>query len=346
MKQTTLLLILGFPLMALAASQDFVSGVDFSARTNLTYSSLNQSVNNATVATNRGLVIVTNGAPNVSNDPKLKRFIWLDTSVNPPAQKTYNTNSGAWESTTINAGSVGTLQLADAAVSTVKIANSAVDNSKIADDSVTSAKIVDGTIVAGDLAASSVTREKIFAGAVGGTQLTNGAVDGTKIISQSISNSHLAIGFNVFNTNIAAGSINNSNLQANSILATNIADNTVSNNHLTSRAVTYQKLDTNATYLLPCYILFIDSAGTIVSQVKAPNLTASTALSTATGNYTINFGTSLSFTNYSASITPVRNTGTATVMITTNGVSQLAYRFQSVAPADIAVPHMVIVYGF
>lgn len=332
--------------VALAADQDFVGGVDFTGRTNVTQAGLNALVNNATVATNKGMVIWTNNSPSVAANPKLVRYIWMDTSQNPPVLKTYNTNSGAWAAASVGTGSIGTAQLADSAVSTVKIANQAVDNSKLADDSVTSAKIVDGTIAAGDLGANSVTRAKLYPAVIDGTLLTNNAVSGTNIASGSISNSHLALGFQVFNTNIAANSIANSNLQANVIQGTNIASGVISNSHIANTELSYAKFNTNATLMIPRYWLVIDSAGSITAQATAPGLTACTAARNAQGIFTITFGTAMSSTNYIASVTPIRNTGTATVMVRTNTTALVAYHIQSVAPADIDAPAMVVIHGY
>lgn len=288
-----LIIALALVPLSLSASQDFVKGVDFTARSNITQSALNQIVDGAYPATNRGLVIVTNGAPSVANDPKLSRYIWLDTSINPPAVKTYNTNTVTWDNASIAAGSVGTLQLADGSVSTVKLANQAVDNSKLADDAVTSVKIVDGTIVAADLAANSVTRPKIYPSAIFWESITNGGVMGTNIASGSISSSHLALGFLVYNTNIAAGAVANSNLQANSVYGTNIATNTIAGSNIMAGAITTNNLATNIVTLLPRVFATLNTGGTILRGIGF-----SGCVKTSTGNFTLTFTDSPGFTNY------------------------------------------------
>lgn len=279
--------------LALAASQDFSKGVDFSGRTNITQATLNQLVDSATPATNRGLVIITNGAPSVANDPKLSRYIWLNTAVNPPSINIWDTNSSLWVSNNVAAGSIGTAQLADGAVTTIKIANSAVDNSKLANDSVNSAKIVDGSIATADYGNNSITREKLYPALISSEQLTNSAVQGTNIAALSISNSHLAIGFQVFNTNIAANSINNTNLQANAVQGTNIASGSISNNHISSMAITTNNLATNITTLLPRVFATLDSSGNILRGIGF-----SGAVRTSAGDYTLTFASAPGFTNY------------------------------------------------
>lgn len=349
MKLFSLILTLGSQLGLLAASQDFSKGIDFTGRSNVTASALNLLVDNATPSTNRGMLIITNGAPSVVNDPKLVRYIWVDTSINPPALKTYNTNSSTWVAAAITAGSVGTAQIADAAVSTVKIANSAVDNSKLADDSVTAAKIVDGTVGTAELGANIITREKLFPALIDAGQLTNSAVQTTNIAANAVTPAKLSVGFLLPIGGLASNSVFNSNLTASVIQNTNIALAAVSNINMAANSINYTNLGTNVTYITPKYILNIDSAGTITQQIIAPGNSACTAARPATGEYTITFGTAMSTTNYVVNVVPIRaasgDGSTAFAQITTNSVTAVTYHIQTAVPGGVSVPAMVTIWG-
>lgn len=276
-----------------AGSQDFIAGIDFTGRSNVTQSALNQLVNSGTVATNKGLVIWTNGSPNVTTDPKLVRFIWMDTSVNPPALKTYNTNSGVWVSSSISADSITTAMLQNSAVTTIKIANGAVDSSKLADDSVTSAKIVDGTIIAADLAPNSIINSKISPGVVSATSLGTNVIFNYHLNEHIIYPSNLAVGVTFTGLILAANSIYNSNLNAGIIFGSNIANATITSTNIASGTITTNLLATNVYTLLPRAFAVIDSAGNMLRGIGF-----SASVKTSTGDYTVTFSESPGYTNY------------------------------------------------
>ena len=291
MKYITLLSLI--PSLLFGASQDFSKGIDFTGRSNVTQSALNQLVDSATPATNRGLVIVTNNSPSVANDPKLVRYVWMDSSVNPPVLKTYNTNSGLWVSATVGAGTITTAMLADGAVTTIKIANSAVDNSKLADDSVTSAKIVDRTITGTDIGLNTIQSSNLAPNAVGSGALAAGVVWNTNLNPYIIYQTNLAIGFLIWNTNLGPSSVHNTNIQANAIQSTNIVAGGVSNVNIANGAIMTNNLATNIVTLLPRVFATLDSAGTILRGIGF-----SSAVRTSAGDFTLTFADAPGFTNY------------------------------------------------
>jgi len=337
-------LLLAGVALSRAGSQDLVKGVDMTARATITQAALNQLVDNATVATNKGLIIWTNNTPSVAADPKLVRYIWLDSSVYPPAIKTYDTNTSTWVASTIGTGSVGTAQLADGAVSTVKIANSAVDNSKLADDSVTSAKIVDGTIIAGDLAANSVINSKIAAGSVNGTSLGTNVILNSHLTAGLIYPSNIASG--VVFTNLGANSIYNSNLTANIIQNTNLAASSVANTNLMSSSVLFTNLGTNVTWFIPIYTVIVDAAGAIAYQASPPGITAGTSSRHAQGIFSFNFGAVMGSTNYVVAATAISITsGSRSVQVSTNGLSRVSYVVKNAGGTEEDEAVMLIIYG-
>jgi len=339
-------LLLAGVALSRAGSQDLVKGVDMTARATITQAALNQLVDNATVATNKGLVIFTNNTPSVAADPKLVRYIWLDSSVYPPAIKTYDTNTSTWVASTIGTGSVGTAQLADGAVSTVKIANSAVDNSKLADDSVTSAKIVDGTIIAGDLAANSVINSKIAAGSVNGTSLGTNVIQNYHLQGGIIYPSNLVSGFVIPVGGLAANSIYNSNLVAGIIQNTNLAPSSVANTNLMSSSVLFTNLGTNVTWFIPIYTAIVDAAGAIAYQASPPGITAGTSSRHAQGIFSFNFGAVMGSTNYVVAATPISITsGSRSVQVSTNGLSRVSYVVKNAGGTEEDEAVMLIIYG-
>jgi hypothetical protein len=333
--------------LAHAGSQDFVKGVDMTARSAATQIALNQLVDNATVATNKGLIIWTNNTPNVSADPKLVRYIWMDTSVNPVSLKTYNTNTATWVASTISAGSVNTAALADGAVSTIKIANSAVDNSKLADDSVTSAKIVDGTIASTDLGANSVINSKISPGVINGTSIGTNVILNSHLTAGIIYASNLASGFQITGSILGPSSIFNTNLTASLIRDTNTTANFINNSNLTASSVRYTNLNSDATTLIPSYVINIDSAGAITRQVHSPSLTDVTVSKGGNGNYVVIFGTAMGSTNYVASAQVICVAGTDRyVQVTTNTTALVSFTTKNPTTGTAADhPIMVTIWG-
>lgn len=211
-----------------AADPDLVKGVDFTGSSSVTAARLNQLVDNAYVGPYRGLVIYTNGTPDVATIPKYARYLWLDSSVMPPTPKVWNTNSGGfWTNVTAIA------TIADYSVTTSKIATNAVTTVAIADANVTGAKILDGTISGAKIATATITTTNITDGTITGADIASGTINSTNIqtaaitasllAANSVGTSNLQSGFALQGTNIAAGTIVSSNLATGAVTPTNIA---------------------------------------------------------------------------------------------------------------------------
>lgn len=240
----TLALLAGVISLSAATPAEFTKGVDFTGQPAVTGSLLNQLVDAAKPAANRGLVIVTNGTPDTVNFPYLTNYLWKDTSTENPSLRFYV--GGTWVSATIGPNSVVASSIMNGAVVYGKIATGAVQSvnlgtnvvleyhvadlavseGKIRDDSISASKIKDNSVTTDKLVNSSVTTDKINNGAITGEKVFAATLTGDKIANNSIGVEHLKAG-SVVQTNLAGNSVNQTNLMANSVTASNIVDGSV-----------------------------------------------------------------------------------------------------------------------
>ncbi len=224
-----------------AADPDFVKGFDFTGQTSVTGAKLNQLVDNGYIGATRGLVIYGATTPNVGLEPKLARYIWLNTGTTPPIPKIWNATLSLWVNITadaaipalsiytgaIQANAVTATQLGDNSVTSAKLAANSVITDKIAANAITNthiinlgiqgAKLADLTVTSGKIAGSAITGDKIAANAVSLVNLTNGfALPGANIAPATITSANIS-GGGISLTNIAfAGAVANSTLMVNS----------------------------------------------------------------------------------------------------------------------------------
>lgn len=247
-----LFLILTIASSAYGADYDVVKGVDMSGRSNYTAALLNQLVDRATIATNKGLLIVTNGTPNLS---RYTNFIWLDRSTDPPTAKVYYSAAGTWVTATIADGSVTTTKLADGAVGQTKLGADSVTSTNIISQSILSGDIAPLNVIESLVANSNITRVKIAFGAIDGPQITNGAITYAKLdpsiqftnnfSANSVGRTNLQAN-SVDHTNIIINGIFTTNIGAGVIVATNIATGTITTNLLAYYPAAYTNMATNA----------------------------------------------------------------------------------------------------
>lgn len=299
-KLLVLPLLVSFLSTQAAVYEDFRKGLDATAFTTLTAARLNQMIDNGTVNTNKGLVIVTNGTPNTASFPHYTNFLWLDISTQPPVLKLYTSaGGGAWNSVGLGTTNVTTDKIADGAVTTVKIAGDAVDITKITNNAISSAKLQDGSVTRAKLSDSppAIWPEHFNTGAVGDAALTNAQIIGTtRIVDGSVTREKLAAGVIgagqltnnvIYSSNLNAAIIYGSNIVANTITFTNIASNTVRTNELDQQIVTN-------LFLMKAFGKIVYSGG--ASLVASRNV--SSISYAATGKFTVNFATPMTTTNY------------------------------------------------
>jgi hypothetical protein len=212
----------------IAADADLVKGYDFTGSTSVTAAKLNQLVDNAYPGTNRGMIIYTTGltATNVAAEPKLARYLWLDSGSTPPVPKVWNTN-GFWTNVTAIASiadsSVTTSKIANGAVNSDKLASAAVIADRIAADAVTTAKILDGNVIGSKIATGTITTTNIADGTIASADIAPAAIVASLLAANSVGTSNLQSGFALQGTNIASGTITSTNVAQGGIIPTNLA---------------------------------------------------------------------------------------------------------------------------
>ncbi len=158
---------------------DLVKGVDFTGRSALSPTALNQLVDNARFNTNRGIVLMQPTQPDTVTNPRFTNFIWLDNSTAGLIQlKVYN--GSTW--TNVYLGSILTeTNIADGAITTPKLASGAVSAEKILNGAVGSLQIAGSGVTADKIAVGVVNRSHLSDNLISTAQITNSAVTGAKI---------------------------------------------------------------------------------------------------------------------------------------------------------------------
>lgn len=218
-----------------AADPDLVKGVDFTRSSSFTQAMLNQLVDNGYVGPYRGMVIFTNGTPDVSAIPKYARYLWLDSSATPPTPKVWNTN-GYWTNITALAtlanGSVTAGKIATDAVYTTNIVDAQVTGAKIATGTITGVKIGTGEVTTTNIADGTIVSADIASATIASANLVPSIITSNYLAAQSVSTVHLATNFALQGTNIAAGTITSANIGQNAIAVTNLAANSITASYI------------------------------------------------------------------------------------------------------------------
>lgn len=169
---------------------DLIKGVDFTGRSALSPTALNQLVDNARLNTNRGIILLQPTQPDHITNPRFTNFVWLDNSTPGLVQlKVYNGSS--W--TNVYLGSILTeTNLADGAVTTPKLASGAVSAEKILNGAVGSLQLAGSGVTADKIAVGVVNRSHLSDNLIGTAQITNSAVTGPKIADGTIGSEKIA----------------------------------------------------------------------------------------------------------------------------------------------------------
>lgn len=305
-------ILLSFTLSVLAFD-DFEKGIDLSTKTAVTGAMLNQLVDNATVRTNRGIIIATNNVPDVVSNPRLKNYLWLDTRFDPPVLRTYSESLG-WITATIPINSVNTYSITNYAITEPKIADGAVGTRAITNNAVTTEKIMDRSITSTKIVVSGVQRENIADGAIDGNKLTNNAVNTQHIVDGSITSSKIQNGV-ITSNHIANGSITTDKLQDYSVTTQKLAPYSVHANNIINGTITGEKLQdgiitTNklaSNLLLPSTAIkafcFAVGNGNGNPQILS-SYNISSIIRNGQGLFSVQFDNALSTTNYCVLIMP------------------------------------------
>lgn len=274
-------------LNAATNESDFIKGVDLTSTNYITPSLLNQLIDEATPATNRGMIVRQSSTPDIANNPQQTNYIWLDTSTDPATLKRYNVTSNTWDAFTLTLGTddVNSSNIANGAVTTVKIQDLAVTEAKISAGSVTSSKLGD----------SSVTRIKIVDGAIDGDKITNAVLTSAHILDGTIATADLGdasvttaklvdtnvttakiVDLAVTTAKLGESSVTSNKLAASSVLSSNIVDATITGTDIAASTITTNNIGTNLNKMLPQGIFHVSGsqtnfAGNIASITRPDN---------------------------------------------------------------------------
>lgn len=296
---------------------DLEKGVDLSARTTVTGVLLNQLVDNATVRTNRGLIIATNNAPNVVANPRFKNYIWLDTSFEPPVIKTYSISLGEWITSTLAPNSVVETNIANFAITSVKLNDNSVTTRSISNNAVTVQKIMDAAITTDKILNGNVTREKIANKAINGILIDDKAIIGYTHIADGTITSNQIGALMIDGENIAIRTITSNNIATNTIRWYNIGQNEITTYNITNSAITSDKIangNVNTNHLSQeiydriyndvSYAKFYHDADSAnVTVVYKTGFITNIVYSGTNWDYIVYFNSDLGTTNYHVEIT-------------------------------------------
>lgn len=100
----------------MSAQFDFMPDLDVTALTSITQAQLQQLVSQLRPLANIGGVIYGSATPDIANNPRFSRYLWIDSSTigltTQATPKYYNTATATWDSVTVPSASVGSAQLA------------------------------------------------------------------------------------------------------------------------------------------------------------------------------------------------------------------------------------------
>ena len=217
------------------APHDFVKGVDFSAYTGISPTLLNNLVDNATVATNRGMVIVQAATPDVATTAKFTNYLWLDINTAPPTIKAYNPAVTNWVSATIGANSVSSSHIIDGTIVTADLAANAIATANVNDNAITEPKIAANAVIESKLATSAVTTAKILDDTILLIDLASDSVNSAKIVDASI-----------VAADLGASAVETAKIATNAVTSVKILDGTIVAVDLGAASVELAKLDHSA----------------------------------------------------------------------------------------------------
>jgi hypothetical protein len=100
----------------MSAQYDYQPGTDFSGKPNIELVDLVQAIFGIAPLINIGGVIYGSTTPDVTGNPRFKRYVWLDSATDPPTPKYYDTGTLTWDANSVADNAVTAAKIADAAV--------------------------------------------------------------------------------------------------------------------------------------------------------------------------------------------------------------------------------------
>lgn len=295
-----------------ATEFDMQKGVDLTATNQITQSLLNQLVDNARTATNKGMVIRQATTPDIVLNTRYTNFLWLDTSLGLPGTLR-QWNGSAWVTASLGIFSVGDTNIAPNAITSGKLAANAVNETNLAGSAVTSPKIADLTIIGADIAFSTLSQGKFSFGAIVGGDITNQTITFSNIAPGTIRPNELA--FNaIMNDQLSNGVVTTAKIALTNIDRTLIRDQAIgvaqitnapfiNTNHLVG-VIGTNLLSTNVNHGLAKAWAFFLMDATLVASYNVASI-----LDMAAGEWRVNFAVPMTSTNYVAVVSSFNTDG-------------------------------------
>jgi hypothetical protein len=98
-----------------AVQYDVNAGLDISALSSVSQAQLMQMVQQLAPLSNIGGVLFQSTTPDVANNARFARYLWLDSTTNPPVPKYYNSGTLTWTAVSVSALSITNAEIAAAA---------------------------------------------------------------------------------------------------------------------------------------------------------------------------------------------------------------------------------------
>jgi len=99
----------------MAEQFDLIAGLDLSALSSVTQAQLMQAINQIAPLSNIGGILFQSATPDVANNARFARYLWLDSTTDPATPKYYNAGTLTWTSVAVAALSITNAEVAAAA---------------------------------------------------------------------------------------------------------------------------------------------------------------------------------------------------------------------------------------
>lgn len=329
MKKLITSIILTTSLSAFAALEvDLRKGIDLTTTNVASFSILNQLVDNGTivntgsVTNNKGIVMRSTIRPDVTLNPRMTNWLWLDLSLGSPGTLRQYVCCGDananWQVAALGIGSVTSTNILDYTILAIDMATNSVPNYAIQDNAVDANKIQAQAVVAGKIGPSAVSNLNIAPSTIEGGRIALNTISNANIYDFTILSNKIAVG-GITDFNIKAGGLTGSNVIAPfSLTGTNLQNSTVTNEQLAPLAVdsnkvanatiSYANISTNVSHKIPTMWGVVSIQSAIAATKNRGSGGWTLAAKGGAGRIRINFDSALSTTNYALVLTPLTDT--------------------------------------
>jgi len=358
----TILISLSTLIVFGAVEVDLRKGVDLTATNVVSYSILNQLVDNGTIwnsgqiTNGRGIVMRSTIRPHVTHNPRYTNFLWLDLSLGMPGTLRQYVCCGDadanWVVAALGIGSVTSTNILDYTIQAIDMATNSVSNYAIQDNAIDANKIQAQAVVAGKIGPSAVSNLNIAASTIDGGRIALNTISNANIYDFTLFSNKIGVaGIAAFN--LAPGAVSSDNIGPFSIVGTNLQNNTITNEQIANNAISSNKiaagqvdlvrLNTNVTIGLAKAWGFFDSSGLML---KGYNLVGGANFNT--GDYSVHFTNNFAptTTNYIMQGSALSVGASANITFYSNMTTFVALKIQNEAGTEVDRPFMVIFYDF